>query len=1650
MESTFNIKIGTDEASYNAIVKKFEHLGNMQEELASRFVVLGVEMKEAFSGRILQMIDNVTRSLRKQRTEVNNLIRRYEVLGRRMQSAAKIQLSMSKSASVSDDAWLRPVKKEKPITEKQPPDFITKPLENKFDKMMATQEKGNVQITKAINSLGKGWYSREKPDPSSDREWRQWLKSVRSTPEEQIVGKPKAAKRDVAATVTPIKEPVSKTGRALMQPTTDALKQSEQLKKSMEQQAVLSRRIMEASVARQAAISSMNSESRQFASEQSASYKKTNEVMQRRMSIAQDLQKSQMTTAQLAKKYNVSQSTIKRDTKAIADAQKSVSEAYKKTFDVSKRVDEQTSKKLTKQYQDLGKISQKKVTPPKFDNVLAAQKQAVDQMSKNWQSGLKQSETYVDRLKAKFKSLYESISRTKKAIAGQKEEPPDLSVLTEKSRIAHEQKITALKEKQNKLAAEKNKYLKMSNAMERKNVDAANMYFQKAMNIENEEKKIESIISKANFERYNAVAQARRYEAKKRTDVDINDLQRRYDAIIQKLNKTKDALHKADTQGRQAIENQIKRFNTLTKEQIKDPYEFLDTAAKRKDKIGDKELKKYATRFSEAEREAEKLNKRLTKTNKINGDLKRSTSIVNTKFGSFSIIMSGIAATLFVWQQLSRAISKIIQLGIEAEETFNKLKRSISESATVAKEVGFNESKITGAPSYVPTPPREQPSIRRLYEVARAADASGTMKLSESTDQIIELRKAGYDAAEALDIMRQKFEMLDQAAGDTAKRGIEDLKGSFREMIRLVGESAGPALKKTVDVINEYMHQQAEISRLTGKSQIGESVIRAMTPAPLEIINDAKVIVKWIFESDEEKARREYKKFIEDNIKHITAPLDTPIEYKIGKETIKYKPQKIDTHEIVRMGNRTAAVFGEEFTKGIDKAIVDANKIFATKLTMARMVNKSLGEIMHKVEILQSQGVIKPEQVQTLKDALMFEQKRKAMAPLLKDYQDFYSKVGIMTKEQYEAEAELIRENKKLRIGRLGLGKPEAISLYNEEMYQLDQKRLKSVMRAFERFYQMTGKMDAEYFKQRLIRIEHERQQNEKFFRSQGVKKPKQKADEIAAEQKWQLDQQGLKKTVEANAMVYDRLGIMTDEYYNNELNKIKHYNDQMAGYVDEDMRKKLRKQAEFALELKKFFADQVKISQSELAIMQKTFSQTGIMAEPLLRAERAKIEQEQMRLERFESGKRSAPLVKKQAELELFKKQNKYRVKLDEQYFKESKTMTDFLYNYRVEKILQEINIIETRNKLILQDMAKKGVAQNELAKRAAQMEQEVEITKTQRFKKLNDDKILNTVKAWQQMYSVTKKYSKAQTDYMLDQVEYRQKEIERLTGDTEGAAEFARRERTKIQVDVLLQTEDAANGIEALRKKTTLETTTMAEKTAENMQKIITATQESLSDGFFDFMQADFETIWDLFDETGNRFVKMIDRMVADYLSSKLAQGLFGSMTQGGTGGGWAEGLIKTIIGGFSSMGTSTGTGVSSGSVAHYDPSRAMAATGAVITQPTIFKKLASGGVITDRMDFYDNDTLKLASGGVITSNMVSPSVQIGEAGPEGVLPLTRMPDGKLGVASTQNKNTNTVKNDFFITVEAPDGKLPPQSMNQLQTRLGMSVQRAMRRNA
>jgi len=186
--------------------------------------------------------------------------------------------------------------------------------------------------------------------------------------------------------------------------------------------------------------------------------------------------------------------------------------------------------------------------------------------------------------------------------------------------------------------------------------------------------------------------------------------------------------------------------------------------------------------------------------------------------------------------------------------------------------------------------------------------------------------------------------------------------------------------------------------------------------------------------------------------------------------------------------------------------------------------------------------------------------------------------------------------------------------------------------------------------------------------------------------------------------------------------------------------------------------------------------------------------------------------------------------------------------------------------------------------------------------------------------------------------------------------------------------------------------------EKWIELTEHTAGAMQQNFSDLFFDTMRGEFKSLEDY----SNAILDSISRAVSDFLSQELVQGLFGSLSKSGGGGGWIGQLIGAIAGGASAKGN--------------------------IFTPGGIRRFASGGLVTD-------PTLFAYAGGLGL---------MGERGPEAILPLGRNRRGELGVRSGSGGGNN-----FYINVTAPRGRIERESMNQLTTKLGLAVRRAVRRN-
>lgn len=196
-------------------------------------------------------------------------------------------------------------------------------------------------------------------------------------------------------------------------------------------------------------------------------------------------------------------------------------------------------------------------------------------------------------------------------------------------------------------------------------------------------------------------------------------------------------------------------------------------------------------------------------------------------------------------------------------------------------------------------------------------------------------------------------------------------------------------------------------------------------------------------------------------------------------------------------------------------------------------------------------------------------------------------------------------------------------------------------------------------------------------------------------------------------------------------------------------------------------------------------------------------------------------------------------------------------------------------------------------------------------------------------------------------------------------------------------------------------------AANTAESTRKIFSDAFDGLSDVITDFIttgKADFKGFLD----------QLVREIVASQVKQALANqfsGLFGSSGTASAGGGGSYGSIADLF--------------SSGSFSYFKDGGAF--------QNGKLQKFANGGVVNTPTFFgFGNGSMGVA----------------GEAGDEGILPLRRGPNGKLGVEShgSSGGGRNYSLNQTFVVAGNPDKK----TRMQLASENGRQITTAVRRTA
>jgi phage-related minor tail protein len=229
--------------------------------------------------------------------------------------------------------------------------------------------------------------------------------------------------------------------------------------------------------------------------------------------------------------------------------------------------------------------------------------------------------------------------------------------------------------------------------------------------------------------------------------------------------------------------------------------------------------------------------------------------------------------------------------------------------------------------------------------------------------------------------------------------------------------------------------------------------------------------------------------------------------------------------------------------------------------------------------------------------------------------------------------------------------------------------------------------------------------------------------------------------------------------------------------------------------------------------------------------------------------------------------------------------------------------------------------------------------------------------------------------------------------------------------------------------------EAKSLKEKLVDLSQNTAERMQDNFSNLFFDAITGELKTLEDYADAV----FKSMARMLADFAAKAAVEGLFGE-AGGGTGGGLFGAIAGGLAGIIGAGGGGGGAGATSGMMSMIDKtgyaygfSRGAAFAGPPAAKHVV--RMATGGVVSSPTYF------PLADGAAL----------MGEAGPEGVLPLKRTSSGKLGVEVAGDGGGRTIKNKYNvnINVAAPEGRLASESMSQLHSTLYNVMRRDAERN-
>lgn len=542
--------------------------------------------------------------------------------------------------------------------------------------------------------------------------------------------------------------------------------------------------------------------------------------------------------------------------------------------------------------------------------------------------------------------------------------------------------------------------------------------------------------------------------------------------------------------------------------------------------------------------------------------------------------------------------------------------------------------------------------------------------------------------------------------------------------------------------------------------------------------------------------------------------------------------------------------------------------------------------------------------------------------------------------------------------------------------------------------------------------------------------------------------QSDISKTMGFLRDYYEQTGKMSEDYFKNELAKLEFNRIQMTkalesiGVADAQIvAQRIFDRKKSLLVWDKIYADEVGITKDAITALEKLFDETGYYDPRLADVAELKFQQ---RMKRVLASFKIAPHVSPYSAYfapDLFESEEdftKYREILDVSQSKEALKKLD---NERKMALEGWQAYYEATGNMSAAHVASEKERIDAIIKILA--DQNVDITKLAKIRsellyQLDKKSFSGRTKDYQEFYSTTGKMTYEHYQQQIKEAKHGAEQIREAIGGVLGdraAEEYFNRVEAGVQAKFYKGSEYFSDGVKLRLAEVRLAVESNAEKMRDVITDVVQGTRRIASDTLFDTMKAEFDSLEDLFQSLGDSFAQMLNRMAADILAAELGKLLFGELAggQGALSPGFLTGETGWIGAGVNWLSTlfgggTTPTGMTAASINPF--LQAVKAKGGAFGKSGEINRFASGGVFNSPTYFPFADGIGM----------------LGEAGPEAIMPLARTPSGELGVKS-QGKGT---VNNFNIVVQAPDGRIPRQSMNQLTSQLGRTVQNSMRRNS